>query len=105
MSRFAVYRNRNPRSRAVFPLLLDVQSSLLEDRQTRVVILLSKAAALTKNPVSGLTPIVEFQGERYVLVTSQLAGIARSELGPVAGSLASERNRILGAIDFVVTGY
>jgi len=105
MSQFAVYRNRNPRSRAAFPLLLDVQSSLLEDLQTRVVIPLSKAAALTKNPVSGLTPVVELQGERYVLVTSQLAGIARSELGPVAGSLASERDRILGALDFLLTGF
>lgn len=105
MSQFAVHRNRNARSRATFPLLLDVQSDLLEDLQTRVVIPLSQVPALAKHPVSQLTPIVEFEGERYIMVTPQLAGIARADLGPVAGSLASERRAILAALDLLVTGF
>jgi toxin CcdB len=105
MSQFAVYRNRNPRSRATFPLFLDVQSDLLADLQTRVVIPLSRSAALAKNPVSQLMPILEFDGDTYVAMTPQLAGIARAELGPLAGSLASERDTILAALDFLVTGF
>jgi toxin CcdB len=38
MPQFAVYRNRNPASRTRFPLLLDIQSDLLEPLTTRVVI-------------------------------------------------------------------
>jgi len=31
MAQFTVYRNKNPRSKATFPLLVDVQSDLLDD--------------------------------------------------------------------------
>jgi toxin CcdB len=105
VAQFTVYRNKNPRSRANFPLLVDVQSDLLEDLQTRVVIPLSKVAALSKKPVSQLTPMLEFEESSYVLVTPQLAGIARSELGPAAGSLAKSRDTIIAAMDFLLTGF
>lgn len=105
MAQFTVYRNKNPRSRAIFPLLVDVQTDLLEDLQTRVVIPLSKAAALSKNPVSQLTPVLDFEQTSYVLVTPQLAGIARSELGSAAGSLANSRDTIIAAMDFLLTGF
>jgi hypothetical protein len=34
-----------------------------------------------------------------------LAGIARSELGAEAGALTDERQTILGAVDFLLTGF
>ena len=105
MAQFTVHRNNNPRTRATFPFLVDVQSDLLEDLQTRVVIPLSKAAALTKKPVSNLTPLLSFEGEGYVLVTPELAGIARKDLGAVAGSLADRRAVIFAAIDFLLSGF
>jgi toxin CcdB len=82
-----------------------VQSDLLDELQTRVVIPLSKVSALTKSPVSQLTPLLEFEGVAYVLVTPQLAGVAQSELGPATGSLANHRNKILAAMDFLLLGF
>ena len=105
MAQFTVYRNKNTGSKAVFPLLVDVQSDLLDELQTRVVIPLSKVAALTKSPVSQLTPLLEFEGVSYVLVTPQLAGIAQSDLGPATGSLAQSRDVILAALDFLLLGF
>lgn len=105
MAQYTVYRNKNPRSRAVYPLLVDVQSDLLEELQTRVVIPLSKVAALSRKPVTQLTPIVEFEQTSYVLVTPQLAGIGRSELGSAAGSLAKSRDTIIAAMDFLLMGF
>jgi toxin CcdB len=105
LAQFTVYRNKNVRSRAVYPLLVDVQSDLLADLQTRVVIPLSKAAALTKRPVSELTPLIEFEEASFVLVTPQLAGISRVELGAVAGSIAHKRESILAAMDFLILGF
>jgi toxin CcdB len=105
VAQFTVYRNKNAQSRSIFPLLVDVQSDLLEDLQTRVVIPLSKGAALSKKPVSQLTPMLEFEQTQYVLVTPQLAGIARKELGPAAGSLARSRDTILAAMDFLLSGF
>jgi toxin CcdB len=105
VAQFSVHRNRNPRTKAVFPFLVDVQSDLLEPLNTRVVVPMTKAAALAKNPVSHLTPDVSFNGDRYLLMTPQLAGIGRAELGPHAGTLVEERQTILAAIDFLLTGF
>ena len=38
MPQFTVHRNPNPGSKAAYPLLLDVQSDLLADLGTRVVV-------------------------------------------------------------------
>jgi toxin CcdB len=105
MAQFTVYRNKNARTKATFPLLVDVQSNLLEELQTRVVIPLTKATALSRKPLDQLTPILKFEDEAYVLVTPQLAGIGRKELGASSGTLAEHRDVILGAMDFLLTGF
>lgn len=105
MSQFTVYRNRNAHTKTIFPLLVDVQSNLLEDLQTRAVIPLTKATALTKKPVGHLTPILKFEDEAFVLLTPQLAGVARKELGAASGTLAEYRDVILAAMDFLLTGF
>ena len=105
MPQFTVYRNKNPGSKSTYPLLVDMQSDLLEDLQTRVVISLTKAVALTKKPLTHLTPALAFDGEEYVLMTPQLAGIGRTELGAAVGSLANERQSIIAAMDFLLMGF
>jgi toxin CcdB len=105
MAQFTVYRNKNPRSRAVVPFLLNVQSDLLEEMHSRVVIPLTKAAALTKKPVAHLMPLLEFEGETYVLMTPHLAAISRDDLGPPAGSLVERRDTIIAAMDFLLSGF
>ena len=105
MAQFTVYRNKNPRTRTAFPLLVDIQSDLLEALQTRVVVPLTKAAALTRKPLTQLTPLLSFDGDEYVLMTPQLAGVGRTELGAAVGNLANERQAILAATDFLLTGF
>lgn len=73
MAQFTVYRNKDSRTKTAFPLLVDVQSNLLEALQTRVVVPLTKVAALTKKPLTQLTPVLSFDGEDYLLMTPQLA--------------------------------
>ncbi len=105
MPQFAVYRNENPGSAEEFPFLVDVQTDLLDELDTRVVIPLGKAAELTGFPMRYLIPVVAFQGEPYALLTPQLAGISRCELGPQAGSLADQERAISTAIDFLLRGF
>ncbi len=105
MAQFTVYRNKSPKTKATFPFLLDVQSDLLEDLQTRVVIPMSKIPMLTRKPLNQLTPVLQFDGDAYVLMTPQLAGISRTDLGVATGSLAEQRQTILAAMDFLLTGY
>jgi toxin CcdB len=105
MPQFAVYRNENLGSCEDFPFLVDVQADLLEGLGTRVVVPLAKSEALIDFPTQYLTPLITFQGRPYALLTPQLAGISRDELGPQAGSLADQERAISTAIDFLLRGF
>ena len=50
-------------------------------------------------------PVIRFEGEVFVLMTPQLAGISRRELGPSVGSLAQQRDAIVAAMDFLLMGF
>lgn len=89
----------------MFPLLLNVQSDLLGELHTLVVIPLAKATAHSGTSVRYLMPTVPFEGEAYVLVTPELGAIARRDLGPAVGSLAERRDAIIAALDFLVSGF
>jgi toxin CcdB len=104
MAQFTVYKNKNPRSKTTYPLLLDAQADLLNDLQTRLVIPLTRAPALTKKPIIRLTPSIDVDGEQYLLMTPQLAGIARSELGAAVGNIADQRSAVISALDLLITG-
>jgi toxin CcdB len=102
---FALHRNRNAATRVRFPFLLDVQTDLLEDLGTRVVIPLTPATAASKRgAMQTLTPICTVEGKAYVLLTPQLAGVSTKELGPSVGDLSHERQTILAALDLLLTG-
>jgi len=105
MPQFAVYLNKNLRSRSVFPLLVDVQGELLRDLETRVVIPLVKSAAFTSYPLGLVMPTVEVDGESYVLVTPQLAGVSQWDLGPHTGSVAAQSHAIFTAMDILLRGF
>jgi toxin CcdB len=104
MPQFALYRYRNPASHARFPLLLDIQSDLLEPLATRVVVPLAPATSARPRSMRTLTPVLKFEREEYVTLTPQVAGISTSELGPATGKLASERDAIVAAVDFLLAG-
>jgi toxin CcdB len=104
MPQFAVYKNRNETTRGRFPLLLDVQSDLLEPLNTRVVVPLSLRATAKTRQMAVLTPKLPVAGKEYVMVTPQLAGIAVRELGAIVDTLSSERAKIISALDLLITG-
>jgi len=104
VAQFSLYRNRNPASRTRFPLLLDVQSDLLEPLATRVVVPLTPSAPARARAMRTLTPILKFDGKEYLMLTPQIAGIPVRDLGPIAGNLATDRDTIVAAIDFLLAG-
>lgn len=105
MPQFTVYRNRNAATRARFPLLLDVQTGLLDELGTRVVIPLTPATATTRRTVmQTLIPALQIEGKDYLALTPQLAGIAARELGPPVTDLSDQRAIILAALDLLFTG-
>ncbi|MDF3934318.1 CcdB family protein [Pseudomonas citronellolis] len=102
MRQFDLYRNPSPRSREDIPLLLDVQSDLLAALNTRMVIPLSRGKGLAG--ISRLMPEITVEGEQLLLLTPQMAGISRRDLGEPVGNLEHLRPDIIAAIDLLITG-
>ncbi len=104
MSQFTVYRNPNPATKAAYPLLLDVQNDLIADLGTRVVVPLCPALVMKDKLIKTLMPVFEIDGKSYAMLTPQLAGIQKSQLGVKVGDLAPRRDAIIAALDFLVSG-
>lgn len=104
MPQFAVYKNRNSATRGRFPLLLDVQSDLLESLSTRVVVPLSPVGIAREAAMRQLAPILAIDGKDYVMLTPQLAGVSARELGQSIGDVSIERAKIIAALDLLITG-
>jgi toxin CcdB len=105
MPQFAVYLNKYLRGSGFYPLLVDVQSALLEDLGTRVVVPLARGSGFIDFPLSFVMPTIELDGERYVLMTPRLAAVSRSDLGPHTSSAEAHRQSIVSALDFVFRGF
>lgn len=101
MARFGLYDNPSSRSRAKSPYLLDVQRDHLHSLISRVVIPLTRVAGnYTPGKIAqDLAPIIEIGGEKFILETPFLGAMRTSELGPSTGTLKSEQNRVLAALD------
>ena len=104
MPQFSVYRNPNPDTRAAFPLLLNVQSDLVADLGTRVVIPLAPAAAMKGKLIKTLTPVFDVDGKPYAMLTPQLAGVSKKQVGAKVADLAKHRDEIIAALDLLITG-
>ncbi|HWS74869.1 MAG TPA: CcdB family protein [Quisquiliibacterium sp.] len=104
MPQFDVFTNENPATRARAPYLVDVQSELLEELATRVVVPLVAAGKGTLAPMTRLMPVFEIEGRRFTFVTPQLAGVPRAVLGRRVASLASSRHEIVAALDVLISG-
>ena len=84
--------------------LLNVQSDLLADLATCVVVPLALAATRRRERLAVLMPEVDIAGERFVLMTQELAAIRRRELGTVVGNLTAQRAEVVGGLDLLFTG-
>jgi toxin CcdB len=104
MAQYTIYQNKNSQSKKEFPLLLDIQTNLLDSLQTTVVIPLKKLEANKDKVLTQLTPIFNIDGTDYLMLTPQLAGIQRMELGKAIADVEHARTDILNALDFLLTG-
>ena len=104
MPQFAVHRNPNPATRTAAPYLLDVQSDLIADLNTRVVVPLYTVASMKGKTLKSLTPVFTIERKQYVMMTPQLAGIAKKQLGAKVSDLSSQRDQVIAALDLLITG-
>lgn len=104
MAQFSVHRNPNPATKTATPFLLDVQSDLIEDLGTRVVVPLCPASAMKGILIKTLTPVFKVDGKQHAMLTPQLAGISKKQMGTKVANLAGHRDEIIAALDLLITG-
>lgn len=105
MARFDVYANPG-RHAGTTPYLLDVQSELLQDLETRMVIPLRSLRHFPEVALSSrLTPVFTIDGEACLLETPKMGAIALRALKSPVASLAQSQDQVTAALDFLFQGY
>lgn len=104
MGQFCAYKNPNPATRAQYPFLLDIQSNLLSELRTTVVIPMTPSKLAAPMSLTRLNPSIVIDGKTFTVMTQQIAGVDRNKLGDQAYDLSSYRSEIIAALDFVLSG-
>jgi len=105
MAHLDVFQNDNPATKKSIPLLLDIQSDLLSQLDTRVVVPLYLQTAGKPASMTRLTPTVEIGSKKYIIMTPQLAGVPAKILKKKVASLPALHTLLDSALDLLVTGY
>lgn len=98
MARFDVYRGRISGG-----LLLDCQSDLLDQLDTRVVVPLLPATAMIA--ATRLNPVFEIEGDRYMMQTALILAMPLNRLSSPVTSMADRHFDILSALDMLISGF
>jgi toxin CcdB len=104
MEQFDVYINPSPATRIAFPFIVDIQNPVISELATRIVIPLGRINYFKNEEMKGLTPVVEYGDERFLLLTAQIASIPSKKLKKPVGSLSHFRDEIISSLDFAITG-
>ncbi|PWC39540.1 CcdB family protein [Azospirillum sp. TSO35-2] len=101
MAQFDVHRNRGA-TRSGTPYLVVVQSQRFDASKRRVVVpLLAADAVQTAEP--SLTPTFVVERRDVLLNPLQLASVPAEQLGERVCSLADDSDRIVAAIDLLIS--
>jgi len=84
--------------------LINVQSSILSDLNSRLVIPVIKKELL-KEKIKILNPEITINNEAWIVLTQQMSSISLSILGEEIEDVEMDRSTILSAIDFLITGF
>ncbi|MGX8011499.1 CcdB family protein [Mesorhizobium sp. ORM8.1] len=99
MPRYDVFAGRAEGS-----YLLDVQSDLLDNFKTRVVVPLLPVS-MVPPPMRKLHPTFEINGRRLVMATHLIATAPTSELGESRLNLTRHHDDIVAALDMLFQGF
>lgn len=104
MAQFDIYKNPNARTKKQFPYLVDIQNEVIADLDTRIVMPLGKASLFANEYMDRLTPDIEFEGDKLILLAPQIASVPERILKNPIGTIEHLRDEIITALDFAITG-
>ena len=98
MAQFDVYDNPNPRARQWLPYVVDVQSNLLSDLRTRLVMPLARSAGEGPSSARRVAPVFVVADERLVLQAQLTAHLDARLLNKPRASLAGHLGEVRDAL-------
>ena len=102
MAQFDVHRNKG-KHREDIPYVVLVQSSLYDSYRRRVVVPLVRKSALGKINNPRFNPPFKIENIQVVLHPLEIVSVPNEQLGEFVESLSREGNRILDALDELLT--
>ena len=100
---YTVYRN--PGNSQAYPYLLDIQSDIIGELNTRLVIPLHRLKKGASAPVARLTPVIQVEGNDVILMTHEMASVRGKQLGQAVMDASPFRHTIKSAVDFLLDGF
>jgi toxin CcdB len=100
MPQFDVHRNTG-RQRDTIPYVVVVQSAWFDDYRRRIVVPLVKKSALGAIASARINPTFRVERLAVVLHPLEIVSVAVDQLGDKVGSLESEGEQIIAALDEV----
>ena len=104
MAQFDVYLNPQPGSAKSVPYVLDVQSALIDQLPTRLVMPLSRVGAQASKLPVNLCPVVQLNGETLTAMPHLAAPVAARSLKKPVASLRHAASTLTAAFDAALSG-
>lgn len=104
MAQFRVYQNPRSDGRERIPFVLDVQSNLLEQLPTRMVIPLVRDKMFPARRVSRLNLRFNVNGQPVVMSPAEMGAVSAATLQQPMADLSAQRGDIIAALDLLFTG-
>lgn len=98
MAQFDVHRNLRRQKEAI-PFVVVVQSSQFDDYRRRVVVPLVRVSSVGKSELRNFNPAFKVCRTSVVLYPLEIVSVAPEQLGPVVGSLSTEGQQVIVALD------
>jgi toxin CcdB len=102
MAQFDVHRNTG-KHRDAIPFVVVVQSSQFDNYRRRVVVPLVRKTAIGKIAFAAFNPGFKIRGVAVVLHPLDIVSVPVEQLGAVVGSLKDDSQRIVAALDELLT--
>ena len=102
MAQFDIHENKGANHEAI-PYVVVVQSALYDDFRRRVVVPLVRKSSVGTVDRQRFNPEFRVKGVPVILHPLEISSVPVDRLGKVAGSLAGDGQRIMDALDELLT--
>ncbi len=105
MAQFDVYENPQVASRGSVPYVVDIQSALIDQLPSRLVMPLSRTSLHQVRLPANLCPLFDVKGEMLALMPHLAAPVAARLLKEPVACVSHRASDISAAVDAVLSGF